>query len=342
MTFLPVEPDRTSFGDGDKNSKIAIVGEIASKWEQQSGRIFSGPVGTTYEQCLHSAKLTRADVYATNIVKRVGKFEMYYKEKKGVKSGYFTEAGQEYVEDLEKEINSLGCNIVIAMGEAASMALIGRDDVMGSNGCRGYIFPCRFNPDLKVMPTIHPRKVTFDYILRHYIAHDMMKAGKHSHERGLTYDLVDITIARSFIEARELLINLNDCPILSIDIEVKNYEVSCIGFAPDPNTAYVIPFYGKNLYTLQQEVELWLLIARIMGNTKLEKIGQNFIFDMQFLLGRYNIHTQGKVHDTMVRHSIAFPEFFKGLNFLASIYCNSPYWKDMVHWKKAEMIKSEA
>ncbi|PCJ26726.1 MAG: hypothetical protein COA94_04835 [Rickettsiales bacterium] len=335
MPFIPVQQERSYFGDGEKSSKICIVGESMSKWEIRSGRVFSGPVGTIYEQCLHGANLTRADVYATNIVKIEAKFTLYYREKKG-----FTDLGKEAVNALKKEISELDCNIVIAMGEAATFALTGRMDV---TKCRGYIFPCVFNPLLKVIPTIHPAKVQFgDYIARHYISHDMNKAKEHSSYKGLKYDLTKVEIARTYLDAVTWLEEIATWKHVSIDIEVINYECSCIGFGKSIDTSIVIPFYGKDLYTLEQEINLWRLVAIIMYDENIAKTGQNFIFDMQFLLARNRIVTRGTIYDTMIRHSIAYPEFLKSLAFLTSIYCNRPYWKDMVSWKKKDQIKNDA
>lgn len=335
MSFIKVEPERSYFGDGEKTAKIAIIGEAMSKFELRSGRVFSGPVGTIYEQCLHGAGLTRADVYATNIVKVDAPFNRYYREKKG-----FTELGKKAVEDIKKELTSLGCNIIIPMGEGATYALTGRNDI---TKCRGYIFPCVFNPTMKVLPTIHPSKVQYgEYIVRHYISHDMAKAKQHSTYQGLKYDLTEVIIARDFMQAKTWLEEIKTWSHISIDIEVINYEVSCIGFGKEIEKSTVIPLYGANLYSLQQERELWQLISEIMYDENIEKTGQNFIFDMQFLLARNSIVTRGTIYDTMIKHSIAYPEFLKSLSFLTSIYCNRPYWKDMVSWKKKDQIKNEA
>jgi hypothetical protein len=51
------------------------------------------------------------------------------------------------------------------------------------------------------------------------------------------------------------------------------------------------------------------------------------------------IFVRGYIEDTMMSHSIMYPEFLKGLGFLGSIYTDLPYWKDMVNFKN---IKKEA
>ena len=121
-----------------------------------------------------------------------------------------------------------------------------------------------------------------------------------------------------------------------------NFEVSCIGFCFAPNKAVVIPMYGAALWTEEEEVRLWELIAAILEDPNISKTGQNFIFDMQFLAQRNNIITRGHIDDTMIKASIQYPDFPKSLEFLVSVHCNRPYWKDMVHWKGADLVKKES
>ena len=63
------------------------------------------------------------------------------------------------------------------------------------------------------------------------------------------------------------------------------------------------------------------------------KVVQNGIFDIHFLLTRCGIEVRGPIQDTMIAHSIMYPELRKGLDFLGSIYCGTQaYWKNMVKW----------
>ncbi|KKK69376.1 hypothetical protein LCGC14_2934630, partial [marine sediment metagenome] len=92
-------------------------------------------------------------------------------------------------------------------------------------------------------------------------------------------------------------------------------------------------------WTLEEEVRIWNGIANIMGDESITKIGQNFIFDIHFLAYKMNIITRGPIIDTMMAHSILYPDFLKSLNFLGSVYTKQPYWKDMVKFKD---IKAES
>ena len=78
----------------------------------------------------------------------------------------------------------------------------------------------------------------------------------------------------------------------------------------------------------------------MLGNPDSKKVVQNGMFDIHFLLTRCGVVVRGEIHDTMVAHSVMYPELPKGLDFLGSIYCGSQeYWKDSV---KFENIKGES
>ncbi len=125
--------------------------------------------------------------------------------------------------------------------------------------------------------------------------------------------------------------------MVGFDIEVLNYEVSCISFSSTPELACVIPIADR--WSLDEELLIWRGIQKVLGNRGSLKIVQNGMFDIPFLLTHNGIETRGEIHDTMVGHSIIYPELPKSLGFLGSIYCGSqPYWKDTVKFKS---IKGE-
>jgi len=57
------------FGDGSENAQIVFIGEAPGKKEDLSGKPFIGSAGKFLSEMLESVKLTRADVYITNVVK---------------------------------------------------------------------------------------------------------------------------------------------------------------------------------------------------------------------------------------------------------------------------------
>jgi len=90
----------------------------------------------------------------------------------------------------------------------------------------------------------------------------------------------------------------------------------------------IVKANGADYWTPEQEETIWLLTAQILGKETIMKIGQNLIFDTSFMLQQMNIHTRGKIADTMILHHIMFPDFPKGLDFLCSMHTDIPYYKD--------------
>ena len=321
-------------GYGQKDSKIAIIGDYTDGFDIQARRPFSGYGGTILEACLHNAGLIRGEVYMTNLIKTKGKSsEQFYQKGKGK----FTEEGMAYVKLLQAELSEVGANIFVALGDAAFAALC---SLRHLSAYRGYVFPSTLIPGSKVIPTHHPRSALRGmYVYRHMIAADFSKVKEESAfpelrrpERKLVYNHDTLQDALDWLEYYV------DQQIVGFDIEVLNYEVSCISFSSSPELACVIPIADR--WTLDEEVQIWRGIQRVLGSPTSKKVIQNGMFDIPFLLTRNGIQVRGELHDTMVAHSVMFPDLPKSLGFLGSIYCGSQeYWKDTV---KFSNIKDES
>jgi uracil-DNA glycosylase family 4 len=339
MDFLQLDKRaRIVPGVGPKDAKIVIVGEAPGAYEAAQLKPFVGPAGSVLEQCLHAAGIIRSEVYITNVVKVKppdNKILPYFDGPKN----RFSEAGQEWVQELYYELNGLKPNIVVACGATAFSALTGQSKILKY---RGYIFePLHTGINVKkILPTIHPSAALQGmYIYRHLIAADLKKAKAESlfpelrrPKRQLVYDFSSLS------ECLEWLHYFEEAPIVGFDIEVVNFEIACIAFSDDPSRAVSIPLSGR--WSLEEEAHIWLGIQRVLGNERSIKVVQNSIFDIQFLLMRCGIVVRGPIHDTMICHSVQYPELRKGLDFLGSLYCGSQeYWKDFV---KFQNIKDEA
>jgi DNA polymerase I - 3''-5'' exonuclease and polymerase domains len=93
-----------------------------------------------------------------------------------------------------------------------------------------------------------------------------------------------------------------------------------------------VPFFnrsGGDYWTEDDEVLIWREYASLMSDPDIMKINQNIVgFDAPFLFTQCNIHTKGKLGDPMIAQHIMYPDFNKGLDFIASIHTREPYWKD--------------
>lgn len=354
-SFIPVgNLQRLVPGTGPANAKLAIVGEAPGSYENAQLKPFVGPAGGVLEQCLHAAGLIRSEVYLTNVVKvkpAGNVIDPYFNGKT------FSEEGREWQIKLQLELDDLKPNVIVACGKTAFAALTGETRV---TQMRGYVFEsiglqhCK-----KVIPTIHPAACIYDrnydrkggylgslatkdfkpYLYRYVIAGDFKKAKQEAAfaelrrpDRKLIYEFAHVN------EALEWLEYFVDQPVVGFDIEVVNFEIASISFCADPMLACAIPLAGS--WSEFDEALLWLGIQRVLGNPKSKKVVQNGFFDIQFLATQCGIEVRGEIYDTMISHSIMFPELPKGLGFIGSVYCGSQaYWKDLV---KFTNIKEES
>jgi len=324
-------------GVGPEKARIAIVGEAPGAHEDQQLKPFVGPVGGVMEQCLHAAGLIRSEVYLTNVVKvRPPKNDItpFFNPT----TGQFTDDGLGWVNELHRELSDLNPNVIVASGATAMAALVGIHKEMKY---RGYFFESQgLGRTFKVIPTIHPSAaLRGQYIYRHIIAADLKKAREHSDtpelkrpERQLVWNFQHVH------EVMEWLDYYEHQPLVCFDIEVLNYEVSCIGFSSAPDVAISVPLDSR--WSLQEEALILKGLQRVLGNSNSVKVAQNGIFDIHFLLTRSGIEVRGPVADTMIAHHILYPELPKGLAFLVSVYGGTQrYYKDMV---KFNNIKGES
>ena len=191
----------------------------------------------------------------------------------------------------------------------------------------------------KVIPAYHPAaSLRGQYILRYYITADLKKAKKEAEYPAVIRPERKIIIPTTLVEVAEWAEYLLKQPIWAIDIEVMNFEVSAVGFAPATNLAISFPLSGQH-WTEDEECVVWRWMNQLL-NSKCRKVLQNGIFDINFLATQCAIHVSEPIEDTMIAHHVMYPEMLKGLGFLGSMYCNSQeYWKDAV---KFTNIKEES
>jgi hypothetical protein len=130
-------------------------------------------------------------------------------------------------------------------------------------------------------------------------------------------------------------------PDLSIDIETSGDQITCIGFAPRVDVALVLPFRtmkGNYWPALDEELKAWQWVKRMCSLPK-SIVGQNFLYDIQFLWRKYGITVPHFEDDTMLLHHALYPEMKKDLGFLGSIYTDEASWK--VNHKHKDTVKEE-
>ena len=127
---------------------------------------------------------------------------------------------------------------------------------------------------------------------------------------------------------------------LAVDIETLRGQIRNIGFATGRQHAINIPFIvrGESYWpTLAGEWAARQFVQMALASD-LPKIGQNFLYDLQYLR-KEGFTVRNYREDTMLLHHALYPEMQKGLGFLGSIYTSEPAWKLLRG--KTEELKSD-
>ena len=334
MSFIPttkVLPTQNAIirGEGPKDAKIVIVGEAPGEMESRFGRPFVGMAGKLLDDNLHRAGILRRRCYLTNVVKEHPPKNNIDKFIKFSSKGYaqHTPDYDKHEAFLKAELEELNPNIVIAVGNVALYALCRLTSV---TKYRGSILESTLIPGLKVIPIIHPAAALRAYMFRHFILFDLIRARTESFFPEIREPKREYIVGSTFKEYVDYLEICATKRMVAFDIEVTNGGVHCISFAYNDSTAVSVPFIaegGGDYFDPQQEAYLWRLIARILENPKIVKLGQNVTFDSTFLFRVHSIKCRN-MRDTMVLMAVLYPDFPKDLGFITSIYTTMPYYKD--------------
>lgn len=194
------------------------------------------------------------------------------------------------------------------------------------------------------LPVIHPNTIQRDWTQRYITVHDLKARGARYLSGTIGWDRdpsTEVYFPKPLFEAAVDQIQQWEAKLslgefwLSADIETwRRRFISCIGIADD-KSAMCFPFFyfspeGKMLdyWTQEQEAIIWLGLRRVLSHPNARIIGQNYIYDDQFLFRQYAISTNLAL-DTMLAHHMLWPGTPKGLDYLASLYCEHYiYWKD--------------
>lgn len=329
-------------------ANIMLVGETLSEKDEETGIPFSGASGWLLDQMLSAAGIARRECYVTNVINKRGDIKKFCGGKLGALPHYPALAKGQYLRnEFAGELNRLYVeiirerpNLVITLGATATWAFL---KTSGIKQYRGAVVASdaavsnRLGFVQKLLPTYHPAMVSRDYSARPVAIADFSKAKREAlfpevrrPVRNIWLDptLLDLaTYERDFIVPSSLL---------SIDIETKGDQITCIGFSPSADSAIVIPLFSPDTNksywpNVEQECAALDYVRRWCAMRP--SVYQNGMYDLKFLWQRYGI-TADATEDTMLLHHAWQPEMAKGLGFLATLYTDEASWKFMRKGKK--------
>ena len=331
-------------GRGNPEAKLALVGEQPGLQEIQCvpPSPFVGPAGRGLEECLQMLRILRRDLWLTNVIKDLDMPLKHYIDINNRGQSTLHPEAHEYIQELKEELKKLpNLNCVLALGNVALLALTSR---IGITKWRGSVLDSTLIPGLKVVPTFHPSTFIppkMNFLNRPLIVEDIKKALYESSFHELRRRERSIITKPSFNRAVAIL---NHCyeagcggQTIGFDIEVINGEVDCFSLSWSPEHSICIPFrdQGGDYFTPDQEVEVLLLLAKILQDSRIAKAGANFIFDLQFMFLKYGIRPRGPFHCTQIAQKLIYPDYKAGLDFVTTMHTDVPYYKaDGKKWMK--------
>lgn len=242
---------------------------------------------------------------------------------------------------LQVEIEQTQPNLIVCLGNMACWAVLQATNISSirgtiSHGAGAYA-------QRKTLATYHPAAIFRMWSWRPILVADLMKAHLECKFPEVRRPKRTVLVNPTIEECEAWTENLENAPpnVLSADIETGAGQIKCISFAPSTSESICIPFvdliHPSGCYwpTLEDELRAWSCVRRLLALPS-AKLGQNFIYDLQFLT-RMGILPANCTEDTMLLHHSLYPEMQKGLGFLASIYSNESSWKLMNRRKTADV-----
>jgi uracil-DNA glycosylase len=338
---------------GEPKFKIAIIGEAYGEEEAQWKLPFIGPAGKQLDSILEDAGIDRKSCFVTNVfnlrpgdaAKKVVSNPNDLTHICGAKTDSDVAKGlgplvpgkylkSEYLPEVDRllaELAGVRPNVAVLLGNTACWALLERQAI---SKIRGTACLSSRLPWLKCIPTYHPSAVLRAYDLRHVTVMDFLKAKREQDFPDLRRPARRVHVAETLADVVQFKQQfLDSAKRIAFDVETDRHaQITCLGFAASINDVLVIPIVdqrkpkGNYWEHIGSELEVWKLVAEILASPA-EKVGQNGLYDLQYLWQSYGIPVNNYAHDTMLLHHSLQPESEKGLGFLGSVYTNEASWK---------------
>lgn len=359
MTHQPKPPFALS--EGPRNARIALVGEALGETELRLSRPFVGTAGKELDRLLAEAGILRGDCFLTNTIAArpsptSNNFDLLCAKRKDVggKDYPLPALGQgkylkpEYLGELTRlqaELRQVKPNVVVALGAKASWALCGNPAI---SSIRGTICESSLVPGQKVLPTFHPSYILRMWSDRPVLLADLLKAKRESASAAIERPARNVLCSPTLEELwRWVEETLAQKPWrLACDIETTRGQIEMIGFARSASDAIVVPFRVRQEHqwvnywpTTYDEVQARKACQRLL-ESEIPKVGQNFLYDTQYLLAE-GFRLRSISDDLMLAHHSLYPELKKGLGFLGSIYTQEAAWKLMRKRRNEEELKRD-
>lgn len=343
---------------GPHNAKIFFVSDIPGYDDARAGHALAGGPGAEFNRMLSEAGLSRHEVYVVNLFRdrpNSGDPAAYYRHPKDgrkpalsaklrsslLAGGEWQDAGNGAIvhvrhaadiDQLKRTIDLIQPSVVVPLGNAPLHVLTGD---WGLSKWRGSMLGG--NPGPKIIPTFHPVQIQRQWELRHIALQDLRRIAANRLTRQyaipewrfiLRPDIAQVRKTLGMLYTRAL-----EGPLkLVLDIETRARHMACIGLGWSALDAICIPFQcverDSGYWTEEEEAWIILALIRLLSHPNVLTVGQNLIYDYQYLFREWGFHPDA-TRDTMINHHLAWPGLQKSLDFQSSLYCEYyRFWKD--------------
>lgn len=313
MTYIP----RSCAPDGPEDARILVLTDRPGWADLNDGRFLSDHAGKLFWDCMRQGggllrSQMRVEALCHDDLQGRGHFQLSQEER------------ARYEETTLQRFRIYTPHLIVALGDWALEFLTGH---RSSDKYHLSVLPslAGFGP-LKVLSLLHPERCFREYSSSLYLRLGAMKARREAEEPLLRRSERFMHIRPSFEEIMKRLKPMRDANWLSTDIETSQGHITCIGFGSTPNEALCIPTLVDNWASPSRWFDVWGEIAYVLSGSA-KKVLQNGIYDATYLAS-YGIRIHNFHHDTMVAQRILYPELPVGLDNIARIYTDEPYWKD--------------
>lgn len=169
------------FGVGNPKAELMFVGEGPGFDEDRLGIPFIGRAGQLLTKIIESIKLTREEVYISNIVKCHPMKDPTHSEMRGNDRPPTQDEVAQCLPNLFKQIGIIEPKIICTLGSPATKALLNLTEGIGKLRGKFYDFypPYgKFGEPIKVIPTYHPAYLLRDPTRKREVWEDMKKIKK--------------------------------------------------------------------------------------------------------------------------------------------------------------------
>lgn len=307
--------------------RLAIIGEAPGADEVREKRPFVGMSGRFLTALLSKAGIVRDACLVGNICQHrppANDITKFSREGPEITAG---------LEQLTKDLQTFRPSACLLLGKTALWAAKGTDAI---GDWRGSWFIGERGPfqGIKCLAAYHPAACLRQYEWTPILMFDIRKALAGAGRPDLVLPSRDLQVDFGFAETcRAMEQIIHDKPLIAIDIEGYVGDMKCISIARSPKEVFIVPFTKMNGTSywehLDEEVEIWRLLALLLGDSKIKKVLQNSLYDRFVLQYSYGIVVRGVVDDTMLKFWELYCELEKSLGFQTSILTDQPYYKYM-------------